>query len=172
MLGVSMLIIGSGYASIPVIRRIFVEKKQFLSEVEYADMLAIATSSPGAVGVGLAALVGKKVGGNTGVFLSVLGMILPPLVLITIIQLCYDTFIANSWVRAIFLGMNAAVAAVMFSVVLDMMIALKRSFISYFIAAAVFGLTFFLKIPTPYLIIGAVLLGVIIFLVKRRKKAC
>ena len=76
---------GGGFVIIPLMRKKFVEELGWIEEDEMMDLTAIAQSSPGAIAVNASILVGYHVAGFPGAMLAVLGTILPPLIIISII---------------------------------------------------------------------------------------
>lgn len=111
---------GGGFVIIPLMRRKFVEQLHWIDEQEMLDLTAIAQSSPGAIAVNASILVGYRVAGIPGACLTVLGSILPPLVIISIISLFYAAFRDNPIVNMAMNGMLAGVAAVILDVVYTM----------------------------------------------------
>ena len=111
---------GGGFVIIPLMRRKFVEQLHWIDEQEMLDLTAIAQSSPGAIAVNASILVGYRVAGIPGACLTVLGSILPPLVIISIISLFYAAFRDNPIVNMAMNGMLAGVAAVIIDVVYTM----------------------------------------------------
>ena len=59
------------------------------------DLVAIAQSTPGAIAVNASILVGWRVAGPVGVAVSVVGTVLPPLVILTVISAFYAAFSTN-----------------------------------------------------------------------------
>ena len=78
---------GGGFVIIPLMRKKFVEELGWIEEDEMMDLTAIAQSSPGAIAVNASILVGYHVAGFPGAMLTVLGTILPPLMIISIISM-------------------------------------------------------------------------------------
>ena len=111
---------GGGFVIIPLMRKKFVEQLHWIDEQEMLDLTAIAQSSPGAIAVNASILVGYRVAGIPGACLTVLGSILPPLVIISIISLFYAAFRDNPIVNMAMNGMLAGVAAVILDVVYTM----------------------------------------------------
>ena len=74
---------GGGYVIITLLKDKFVDDLHWIEENEMLDLVAIAQSSPGPIAVNGAILVGYKLCGVPGVLVSVLGAILPPLLLFT-----------------------------------------------------------------------------------------
>ena len=69
---------GGGFVIIPLMRKKFVDQLHWIEEQEMLDLTAIAQSSPGAIAVNAAILVGYRVGGIGGALLTVIGTILRP----------------------------------------------------------------------------------------------
>lgn len=111
---------GGGFVIIPLMRKKFVEELHWIEEQEMLDLTAIAQSSPGAIAVNASILVGYHVAGFAGALLTVLGTILPPLVIISVISLFYQAFRDNMFVNMAMTGMLAGVAAVICDVVYTM----------------------------------------------------
>ena len=111
---------GGGFVIIPLMRRKFVEDLGWIGEQEMLDLTAIAQSSPGAIAVNASILVGYRVAGLGGALLTVLGTVLPPLIIISVISLFYAAFRDNVYVNMAMTGMLAGVAAVICDVVINM----------------------------------------------------
>ena len=111
---------GGGFVIIPLMRKKFVEELGWIEEDEMLDLTAIAQSSPGAIAVNAAILVGYHVAGILGAMLTVLGTVLPPLIIISIISMFYQAFRHNAVVNMAMAGMLCGVAAVICDVVINM----------------------------------------------------
>ena len=111
---------GGGFVIIPLMRKKFVEELGWIQEDEMMDLVAIAQSSPGAIAVNASILVGYHVAGIPGAMLTVLGTVLPPLIIISIISMFYQAFRDNAYVNMAMAGMLCGVAAVIFDVVINM----------------------------------------------------
>ena len=111
---------GGGFVIIPLMRKRFVEELGWIEEQEMMDLTAIAQSAPGAIAVNASILVGYHVAGIPGALLTVLGTVLPPLVIISVISLFYQAFRDNAIVNLAMAGMLCGVAAVILDVVINM----------------------------------------------------
>ncbi|MDE8330215.1 chromate transporter [Erysipelothrix rhusiopathiae] len=152
---------GGGYVIIPLMRTKFVEELGWIEEEEMMDLMAIAQSSSGSLAVNASILVGYKIDGIVGAMFSILGTILPPLILLTIISRFYAEFKANVFVNAALHGMQAGVAAVIVDVVMSMarqVFKLKRT-LPVVIMVTSFIAAYFLKINVLYIIIAAGFIG-------------
>lgn len=111
---------GGGFVIIPLMRKKFVEELHWIEEQEMMDLTAIAQSSPGAIAVNASILIGYRAAGIPGALITVLGTVLPPLVIISVISLFYTAFRDNAIVNMAMTGMLAGVAAVICDVVITM----------------------------------------------------
>ncbi len=111
---------GGGFVIIPLMRKKFVEELGWIEEQEMMDLTAIAQSSPGAIAVNAAILVGYHAAGVPGALVTILGTVLPPLLIISVISLFYTAFRENAVVNMAMAGMLAGVAAVICDVVITM----------------------------------------------------
>lgn len=111
---------GGGFVIIPLMRKKFVEELGWIGEQEMLDLTAIAQSSPGAIAVNASILVGYHVAGIPGALVTVLGTVLPPLIIISVISFFYQQFRDNAIVNMAMTGMLAGVAAVICDVVINM----------------------------------------------------
>ena len=80
---------GGGFVIIPLMRKKFVEELGWIEEEEMLDLTAIAQASPGAIAVNASIMLGYHIAGIPGAILAVLGTVLPPLIIISIISMFY-----------------------------------------------------------------------------------
>ena len=113
---------GGGYVIIPLMRKKFVEQYRWIGEEEMLDLTAIAQSSPGAIAVNASILIGYRLAGIPGALVTILGTVLPPLLILSVLSYFYAAFRANRVVAAVLKGMQAGVAAVIFDVGVGMAI--------------------------------------------------
>ena len=111
---------GGGYVIIPLMRKKFVEQYHWIEEQEMLDLTAIAQSSPGAIAVNASILIGYHLAGVGGAIFTILGTVLPPLIILSVISLFYQAFRDSRAVSAVMKGLQAGVAAVIADVVLSM----------------------------------------------------
>lgn len=111
---------GGGYVIVSLMRKKFVDDYHWIDEDEMLDLVAIAQSAPGPIAVNGAIVVGYKMAGLLGIFISVLATIIPPFVIISIISVFYEIFKTNLIVSLMLEGMQAGVGAVIASVCFTM----------------------------------------------------
>ena len=171
MLYISAFTFGGGFVIVTFMKKKFVDELHWINEDEMLDMTALAQSAPGAIAVNAAILVGRRVAGFTGMIVSVLGTIIPPITILAVISLFYKAFATNPWVAAVLGGMQAGVAAVICDVVwnLGAKVVKEKSAMSIAIIAGAFIATAFFKVNVIVIILCAAALGVIRLLVERGK---
>ena len=81
---------GGGYVIVTLMRKKFVEEYHWIDEEEMLDLIAIAQSSPGPIAVNGAIVVGYKLYGILGIIVSVLGTIIPPFIIISLLSVFYN----------------------------------------------------------------------------------
>lgn len=111
---------GGGYVIVSLMRKKFVDEYNWIDEDEMLDLVAIAQSAPGPIAVNGAIVVGYKMAGLLGIFISVLATIIPPFVIISVISVFYEIFKTNLIVSLMLEGMQAGVGAVIASVCFEM----------------------------------------------------
>ena len=77
---------GGGYVIVTLLKEKFVDHYHWIEEDEMLDLVAIAQSSPGAIAVNGAIIVGYKLAGIPGMLVSVIGAIIPPMVILSVIS--------------------------------------------------------------------------------------
>ncbi|MHB1152596.1 MAG: chromate transporter [Eubacteriales bacterium] len=111
---------GGGYVICPLMKKQFVEKLGWINEKEMLDFIAIAQSSPGAMAVNASVLLGYHLSGILGALVAIVGTVLPPLVLISVISVGYSMFASNELIKNVLRGLQAGVCAIIIDVVIGM----------------------------------------------------
>ncbi|WP_296114814.1 chromate transporter [uncultured Anaerococcus sp.] len=164
---------GGGYVILTLMKDTFVDKLKWIDKDDMLDMAAIAQSAPGAVAINASIVVGFETAGLPGMLVAILGTAIPPLVIISVISMFYEAFIANKYIANFLKGMQAAIAALIFKVSFDMardLLKEKSIFIPIIMVVA-FILGYFLKVNIVYIIGGLILIGLVNALIKRRGHA-
>jgi len=162
MLYISAFTFGGGFVIVTFMKRKFVDELHWLDEQEMLDMTALAQSCPGPIAVNAAIQVGWKVAGFAGMAVAVLGTIIPPVVILSVISLFYQMFAANRYVALVLRGMSCGVAAVILdvSVTLGQNVLKGKEWVHVTIMAAAFAATFFFKVNVIWIILTAALVGI------------
>ena len=173
MLYISAFTFGGGYVIVTFMKKKFVDEFHWIDEKEMLDLTALAQSTPGAIAVNAAIMVGWRVGGFAGMVSAVLGTVIPPVIIISVISLFYAAFAANPYVALVLEGMQAGVAAVILDVVWNMgsKVVKGRNALGIAIMLAAFVATFVFKVNVIYIILAAALIGVVKIILMRKEAA-
>ena len=161
---ISAFTFGGGFVIIPLLRKKFVADLGWIDEQEMMDMTAIAQSSPGPIAVNASILIGNRMAGFKGALMTILGTVLPPLIIISLVSIVYAAIRDSIYVAALLQGMRAGVAAVIFDVVVSLgwNILKQKQWLPIAIMVGAFVLTYFVKINAAFIILGTALLSLII----------
>lgn len=169
---ISAFTFGGGFVIVTFMKKKFVDELHWIDEDEMLDLTAIAQSSPGSIAVNAAILVGWRIGGALGIAIAVLGTLLPPMLILSMISFFYAAFASNRYVALTLRGMQAGVAAVILDVVcgLGSKVVKEHSVLSIALMLCAFAATFFFKINVVFILLAAALVGAVKLLVIRLKE--
>ena len=167
----SAFTLGGGYVIIPMMKKRFVDDLKWIHEEEMLNLIAIAQSSPGAVAVNAAILLGYRVAGILGALITILGTVLPPFITISVISVFYTAFRDNTAVNAVLKGMQAGVAAVIANTVFDLVsnVLKKKEIVPVIIMGGSFIAAYILKINVIYIILVCGCIGAAKTLIQMKK---
>lgn len=168
---ISSFTFGGGFVIVTFMKKKFVDELHWIDEQEMLDMTALAQSSPGAIAVNAAILVGWQVEGLLGMGVAVLGTIIPPMLILSVISLFYNAFATNTYVALVLKGMQAGVAAVILDVVCDLggKVVKTRSPLYIGLMIVAFAANFVFNVNVILIILAAAALGVVRVLLQGRK---
>jgi chromate transporter len=104
---IGLFAVGGGLATIPFLFQL-ADKYPWITPETVATVQALAQSTPGAIGINMAAGIGFYAAGFAGVALAVLGEITPAIIIISLVARALDAFKKNADVQAVFAGMRPA----------------------------------------------------------------
>ena len=138
------------------------------------DLIAIAQSSPGAIAVNGAIVVGYKLAGLLGAVTAILATVLPPFIILSVLSVFYNAFQDNFLVSQMLNGMQAGVGAVIASVVYDMGsgVLKEKDPLSMVIMTGAFLAACVFEVNVIYVVIVSGLIGAVrTWIQERRAKA-
>lgn len=102
--------VGGGLATLPFLYDLS-DKTGWFTHGDLTNMVAIAESTPGPIGVNTATYVGFTTAGLPGAVIATLGLITPSVAIILLIAYFLKSFRENRFVDAAFYGLRAASTA-------------------------------------------------------------
>lgn len=160
---------GGGYAMIPLIQKEAVENKQWVTDDDILEIIAIAESTPGPIAINSATFVGYRTCGVLGAACATLGVVLPSFVLILLISFVLEQFQAIKAVQYAFNGIRAGVLALLFKALWGMYKKSPKGWAAYVIMGAAFVLTAFVKINVLIVIVFCAVFGLVTALMAERR---
>lgn len=106
---VGLFTFGGGYAMIAMMEDVCVEKKGWITHDEMMDITVIAESTPGPIAINCATFVGYRQAGLAGALAATAGIVLPSFLVIYLISLFLDNFLALPVIAHAFRGIKLAV---------------------------------------------------------------
>lgn len=154
---------GGGFVIVSLMKKRYVEELKWLDEDEMLDVTAITQSCPGPLPVNASVIIGYRMAGVVGSLTAILGTIIPPMVIISIISLFYNQFRTNPYIATALQVMRAGVAAVIFDVVINLAgNVLKTKRILYIAMMVIaFVATYFYDVSAMIVIIVCLCIGLI-----------
>ena len=175
MMKVGAFTFGGGYAMISLFHSEFVEKKKYLENDEFMDIVAIAESTPGPIAINMATYVGYKRNGFLGALFSTLGICIPSFIVIFVISLFFDSFLEIAWVKSAFRGIQICVIYLILSAGFKMIMKMKKKALNIIILSVtavlmvIFSI-FNVSFSAIFFILISGLVGLTFFLVKYLKE--
>ena len=163
---IGLFTFGGGYAMISIISNEIVEKRKYITAVEFADIIAVAESTPGPIAINSATFIGYRRGGVLGSLIASLAVALPSFIIIFVISLFLDEFMKFELVQKAFTGIQCAVAVLIISAAFKLSKVMEKNAFSFILlslaAAAMLVIDIFsLKISTAFLILAGAICGII-----------
>ncbi len=163
---IGLFAIGGGPATLPFLIELG-NRTGWYTEVDVADMLAVAESTPGPMGINMATYVGFRQGGILGGVITTLGEITPSIIIILIIAAVLQKFKESNVVTDAFHTIRPASAGLIAAAVFGIwrLVCFTGGFEwrSFVLAILLFvAVHFTKKHPLLYIGIGAVV-GVVVF---------
>ena len=145
--------IGGGYAMIPIIQKEVVDKRGWISEEDFMDVLAISQSAPGILAVNISIFLGHKLRGTRGSIVATLGSTLPSFTIILLIAMFFAGYQDNPTAMAIFKGIRPVVVSLIAVPMINMAKKAKLNFFTGALAALTALLIIFLKVSPLYILL-------------------
>ncbi len=162
---------GGGLSIVAQMQQYYVEQKKSITPEDLLDLTSVAKSLPGVMICNVSMLYGYRVAGFLGGLLAVLGMSIPPMMVLLIVSFFYEAFRSNFWISAVMSGMQAAVVPIVISAAVGM----ARSSIKYppciLVAGVCLMMYLFTSVNAAVLVVIGVVTGLLMGEYYERKEA-
>lgn len=153
---------GGGWSIVAQMQRLYVEEKKTITDGELLDLTSMGRSLPGTMIGNVAFLYGHHVAGVLGGIVCVIGMVIPPLVMLSIITYFYSEFKENAWVAAAMTGVRAAVVPIIISAVTSMVRSAYKYSPCIMVTLLTLSLYLFWNVNCVWLVVAGMICGIAI----------
>ena len=164
---IGLFTFGGGYAMLPMIEKEVIGHK-WAKEKEILDYYALSQVTPGIIAVNVSTFIGYKIRGFLGAVCTMIGVILPSLIIITLLASGLSQIWHAEWVQNAFWGVQLMIPALIVPVVFRMIQTGSKTLLSIIVMIMAFVLRQYGVSPILILCIAAIL-TIIYFKVKKKK---
>lgn len=167
---VGLFTFGGGLSMLPMMQHEFVERRGWVDDAHIADVFAVAQSLPGVLAVNTSVLLGYRMAGSLGSLVAALGSVLPSFLVLCVVSVFYNAFIANPYVAGAMRGLQGAVMALLLSALFGIRKVSLTDWFGWLLFPAALGAAlFFPSLNVIYLLLGGGALG-FLFYFRRLKR--
>lgn len=154
----------SGPASVGLLYKESVDKK-LMTEAQFVEAVGFSNVLPGSEALKLAMFVGFAAGGFPGTVAALLGSVLPPTIIMLAVAATVQRFQGEAWMQGFMNGLGPAVAMLIVVVAWQIFRTESTKSLQWrtLLIAGLSAIGFWLDVPSPFVLFGAGLLGIILF---------
>jgi chromate transporter len=155
--------------ALPWSRRMIVERKRWMTNDEFNETFALSQFLPGPNTINFSVVFGSRFGGAAGAAVALLGLIGPPLVIVTVLAALYERYGDVATLGRILAGIASAASGLLIASVAKMAAPMfsKRWNSAPPIAVLAFIGVAIVHWPLPYVFVGLAPLAIALAWVKR-----
>ena len=146
---IGLFTFGGGYAMISLVMETCVTK-EWLSEGEILNFIAICESTPGPIAINMATFVGSSQGGILGSVCATLGVVLPSFIIILIIAMVLNNLLKIKGVQAFINGIKPTIVGL-----------ICATFVTLFLST-IFGISSIKESEFAFSYQGLIIFGVVV----------
>ncbi len=144
---------GGGWSIVAQIQKEYVEKQRWITDEELLDFTSVGRSIPGIMVGNASVLFGYQAAGVPGALAALLGIVIPPVVIMLGVVFIYDLVKDNLYVARAMIGVRAAVVPIIFSAVSKLFKSGVSDLFCGVIALAAFSLCLFTKMSNVAIVV-------------------
>ncbi len=158
-LKIGLLSFGGPAGQIALMHRVLVDEKKWIDEPRYLSALNFCMLLPGPEAMQLATYVGWRLHGLKGGLTAGLLFVLPGALVVLALSMAYAAFGKLPLAEALFIGVKAAVLAIVVEALLRVAKRSLKGNVDWIIAGLAFLAIFALQVPFPVIVLTAALFG-------------
>lgn len=168
---IATLVVGGGYAILPVVEETFTRKYKWLPPEELLDMMGLVQAVPGIIACNCAVYVGRRIAGIGGLLAAAFGVCLPSVLIIMLIAAFFpDLNPENPYLLGAFRGVRACVTALVVMTAFRMVKKVLKSWFEWVMTSAALILVLS-KVEPVYVIFASMPIGIVFAWFNRKRLA-
>ncbi len=167
MLGVQLL--GGGYVIVPLMKKAFIEDRNWLTEDELVNFYALGQCIPGIIAANVSAFTGYKLRGKRGAAVALAGIITSPIICILTIAAVLDKLLQLSFIQSVFWAVNIAVVILLYLSVKEVWGKSMKDLFSWVIFIATIIASLIFKVSPAIIIVCSLVFGVIYKVIEKKR---
>ena len=161
---------GGGWSIVAQMQKEYAEKRHWITAEDLLDITSVGRSLPGLMIGNVSYLFGYHVAGVPGALACLLGVVLPPLIILTVVTWCYTQVCGNIYVMRAMAGVRAAVVPIIASAAMGLRKGALAEKSGYFIMLLGLGLYLLLGVNCIFIVLLGALIGYTLSTWKERRK--
>ena len=167
--GIGTFTIGGGYAMLSLVEKSVVQKKKWMEQDDFWNMIVAVQTIPGVFALNTALYTGYKLKGMKGALCAALGAVIPSFVIICFVAMFFVEIKENTVVERIFTGIRPCVVALILAPALQMIKSAKITWKTAFIPVVVAFLVWWCGVSPVYIIIASAVGGLFVGMYSYRR---
>jgi len=139
--------------ALPLAHRMVVERRRWLGEAEFVELLGLCQFLPGGNIINLSVALGMKFRGLRGALAAIFGLIAVPSAVVVMLGVIYQHFQHDPNVRHLFAGLAAAAAGLLIQMAVKIALPLRRNLVLAVLATVCFIAIAFVRIPLVWVML-------------------
>jgi chromate transporter len=139
--------------ALPLAHRMVVERRRWLSEEEFVQLLGLCQFLPGGNIINLSVALGMKFRGLRGAMAAIFGLIAVPSAVVVVLGIIYQHFQHDPSVRHLFAGLAAAAAGLLIQMAVKIAWPLRRNPVLAVLATVCFIAIAFVRVPLVWVML-------------------
>ena len=152
---------GGGWSIVAQIQKEYVEKRHWITDEELLDYTSVGRSTPGLMIGNTSVLFGYHAAGIPGALAALLGITMPPVIIMLGVVYLYDMVKDNLYVSRAMVGVRASVVPVIFTALMKLFKSGMKDAFCYLVAAAAFCLCLFTPMNNMLIVLVGAAAGLI-----------
>ena len=153
---------GGGWSIVAQIQKEYVEKRRWITDEELLDFTSVGRSVPGLMIGNASVLFGYHAAGIPGALAALMGIVIPPVIIMLGVVFLYDLVKDNPYVARAMVGVRAAVVPIIFSALIKLFKSGMKDFFCYLIAIGGLSLCLFTKVNNVLIVLMGAAAGLIL----------